>query len=505
MKRLVIVYFGLILSGLFQAKAAVRPNVVFVYADDLGYGDTAAYGATAVKTPNIDRLAREGVRFTDAYSSASTCTPSRFSLLTGSYAFRQKNTDILPGDAALVISTNRATIASIFKNAGYSTGIVGKWHLGLGAQGQEINWNEPIKLGPNTLGFDYSFIMAATGDRVPCVYLENQKVVGLDTNDPIQVSYKHPFPGELDGVAEYDYLKIKWSNGHNNAVVNGIGRIGFMTGGKAALWKDEDRADLFTQKAVSFLEQNKSQPFFLYFAPHDIHVPRVPAARFVGATKMGPRGDVIAELDWTVGKILETLDELNLTTNTLVIFSSDNGPVLDDGYKDGAVELLGDHKPAGVFRGGKYSIFEGGTRMPLIVRWPGQVNPGVSHAVVSQVDFAASFAALTGQLLGTNDAPDSVNVLPALFNKSNANRDYIIEQGNRVLGLRSGNWKYIGPGKGPAIDRSVNIELGIAPAPQLYDVVKDPGETNNVAWENPEVVDKLSKLLNQARTSGHAR
>ena len=181
------------------------------------------------------------------------------------------------------------------------------------------------------------------------------------------------------------------------AVVNGIGRIGFMKGGKAALWKDEDMADTFTRKGVEFIERHKDQPFFLYFATHDIHVPRVPHPRFVGQTTMGARGDAIVQFDWCVGELLATLDRLQLTDNTLVILSSDNGPVLDDGYKDGAVEKLGDHKPAGPFRGGKYTIFEGGTRMPFVVRWPGRVKPGVSDALVSQVDFCASFAALAGQ------------------------------------------------------------------------------------------------------------
>ena len=481
-------------------KPAPKPNILLIYADDLGYGDTAAYGATAVKTPNVSRLAKEGLRFTSAYSSSATCTPSRFSLLTGQYAFRQKGTGILPGDAALIIKPGRATLPSLLQKAGYTTGIVGKWHLGLGRVEEELDWNADIKPGPREVGFDYSFIMAATGDRVPCVFIENQRVVGLDTNDPLRVSYRDPFPGEPTGVAERDTLKLNWSHGHNNAIVNGIGRIGFMAGGKAARWKDEDMADTFTRKGVAFIEQHKDKPFFLYFATHDIHVPRVPNARFVGQTTMGPRGDVIVQFDWCVGQLLATLERLNLAGNTLVILSSDNGPVLDDGYQDGAVEKLGDHKPAGPYRGGKYSIFEGGTRMPLIVRWPGHVKPGVSDAMVSQVDFAASFAALAGEKPGPDDVPDSRNLLPALLGESKTGRDSVVEQAN-VLALRQGNWKYIEPGQGRKYDPNTNTELGTDSVPQLYDLAQDPGERNNLAQAHSEIVERLSQQLARVRAN----
>jgi arylsulfatase A-like enzyme len=422
--------------------------------------------------------------------------------MTGRYAFRQKGTGILPGDAALIVPTNQVTLASVLKRAGYTTGIVGKWHLGLGKINEELDWNTEVTPGPREVGFEYSFIMAATGDRVPCVFLENQKVVGLDAHHPLKVSYLHNFPGEPDGVSEYDHLKMKWSHGHHDAVINGIGRIGFMTGGKSAEWKDEGMADTFTRKGIEFIEANHQKPFFLYFATHNIHVPRVPAARFVGQTSMGPRGDSIAEFDAIVGRLLGTLDKLGLTTNTLVILSSDNGPVLDDGYKDSAVELLGNHKPAGPFRGGKYSVFEGGTRMPLIVRWPGHVKPGVTDAMVSQVDFLASFAALVQQPLAAGDAPDSLNMLPALLGESNSGRPYIVEQ-SAGLGLRQGNWKYIEPHQGPP--RNSGVETGNARDPQLYDLETDPGEIKNLAAAHPGIAEKMSHMLAQIRQGGLAR
>ena len=478
--------------------AGSKPNILLIYADDIGYGDVGCYGATAVKTPNLDRLAKDGIRFTNGYCAASTCTPSRYAMLTGEYAFRKKGTGILPGDAAMIVPTNRATLQSMMQKAGYATGIVGKWHLGLGLGGNLIDWNGEIKPGPRETGFDYSFIMAATGDRAPCVYIENQRIVGLDPSDPISVSYGKPFPGEPTGITERDHLKMDWSYDHNNAVVNGIGRIGFSKGGKAALWKDEDMADTFTRKGIEFIEQNHEKPFFLYFATHDIHVPRVPNARFVGKTTMGPRGDALVQFDSCVGELLRTLDRLKLTENTLVIFSSDNGPVLDDGYKDGAIEKLGSHRPAGPLRGRKGVIWEGGLRVPFVVHWPARIKPGVSDALMSQVDFCGSLAALVGQPLASDDAPDSLNMLPALLGESMLGREHIIQQSGQ-LAIRNHQWKFIPERIANAQSGSVNRQAA------LYDLLIDPAESNNVASQNPEVVERLGAELVRQQQQGKTR
>lgn len=482
----------LVFSAVFSALAAAaptKPNIVLIYADDLGYGDLSCNGATAIQTPNADRLAKEGLNFSSGYCSSATCTPSRYSMLTGEYAFRKKGTGVLPGDAKLIIEPGRATLPSALKSAGYKTGVVGKWHLGLGDG--NIDWNGEIKPSPNEIGFDESFIMAATGDRVPCVYVRNHRIENLDPADPIQVSYKEPFPGEPDGKRDRASLKMDWSEGHNMAVINGVGRIGYMKGGRKAIWNDETMAETFAKQAVSFIERSKDQPFFLYFATHNVHVPRIPNPKFVGKTTMGPRGDSIAEFDWQVGEVLATLDRLKLSENTLVILTSDNGPVLDDGYKDQAVENLGSHKPAGPFRGGKYSTFEGGTRMPFLVRWTGRVKPGTTtDAMISQVDFPATFAALAGASFPNDRAPDTRNLLPVLLGESKTGRDHVLEHAGTVA-VRAGDWKLI-PGK---------AKKKTVPALQLYNLAKDPGETTNIAAENPEKVAELRKLLPTAEAS----
>ncbi|HZJ17145.1 MAG TPA: arylsulfatase [Chthoniobacteraceae bacterium] len=500
MKFIVLSIFAALFA--LTATAADRPNIVLIYADDLGYGDVSCYGATKVLTPNIDRLAREGLRFTDAHSSSATCTPSRFAMLTGEYAFRQKGTGVLPGNANLIIKPGRTTLPSVLKGAGYATGVVGKWHLGLG-QG-EIDWNAEIKPGPREIGFDYSFLMPATGDRVPCVYVENQRIVGVDPNDPIRVSFGQPLLDEPTGKDHPELLRLHPSHGHDQTIVNGISRIGYVSGGKAARWVDEDMADVLTRKAASFIEDHKVQRFFLYFATHDIHVPRVPHSRFAGMSGLGPRGDVILQLDWSVGEILNALDRLGLAENTLVIFSSDNGPVVDDGYKDDAVEKLDGHRPAGPLRGGKYSAFEGGTRVPFIVRWPKRVQRGVSDALISQVDLLATFTALTGQSLGTGDAPDSFNVLRALLGESKIGRDHLIEHAG-VLSLRQGPWKYIEPGKGPRRFVQTNTESGQAADGQLFNLDDDLGETKDRTAEHPEKLKEFAELVKQLRAQGRSR
>jgi len=493
MNRLICFSLALAFFTNTVLSQTARPNVIIIYADDLGYGDVSCYGAKKVATPHIDKLAKAGTRFTNAHTTSATCTPSRYSMLTGEYAWRKPGTGVATGDAAALILPGRSTLPLVFQKAGYKTGVVGKWHLGLGPQ-RGPDWNGEIKPSPLDIGFDESFIMAATGDRVPCVYVENRRVVNLNPTDPIKVSFKDPVGNEPTGRANPELLKMKHSHGHDFTIINGIGRIGYMTGGKSARWKDEDMADIFTEKAVSFIEKHQTEPFFLYFSTQDIHVPRVPNQRFVGKSGMGPRGDVILQLDWTVGQVMQALDRLNLTKNTLVIFSSDNGPVVDDGYQDQAVELLNGHTPAGSLRGGKYSAFDAGTRVPFIVRWPGQVKAGVSNALVSQIDLLASFAALTNQKFDSATAPDTKDYLAALLGKDKKGRDYLIEHAC-IFSIIKGDWKYIEPSNRAKKSIETNTELGNDPQPQLYNLAKDIGEKNNVAAANWEKVKELEGLL----------
>lgn len=473
-----------------------HPNIVIMYADDLGFGDIGCYGATDISTPNLDRLAAEGVKFQQGYAAAATCTPSRYSLLTGSYPWRNPRAAILAGDAPIIIDSATPTMPGMLRNAGYRTGVVGKWHLGLGQD--DLDWNKEISATPNDVGFDYSYIMAATNDRVPCVYVEDRRVAGLSPEDPIEVTYdwNKAFPNQPTGRHNPELLTMKYSHGHDASIVNGVSRIGHMRGGKAAVWNDETMAEVFAEKAVGFVTKNKDRPFFLYYAFHQPHVPRIPGPRFKGATTLGARGDVIVEMDWCVGEMLDALERLGIEENTIVIFSSDNGPVLDDGYKDQAEELKGSHEAAGPLRGGKYSMFDGGTRVPFILSWPGVVQAGDSGAIVSHLDFHASFAAMTNQPLGPHEAPDSMNLLDALLGRSEEGRQELVVEGTQAKTvLRHNEWVYIPPHDGPAVDESKNTELGNSPDVQLYNLSEDIGQIKNVAAENEDLCDKMSARL----------
>lgn len=481
----------LFLLGAASGTAAEKPNVVIIYGDDVGYGDVGAYGSKLIPTPNIDKLAREGLLFTDGHCSASTCTPSRFSLLTGIHGFRH-GARVLPPNAPLIIKPNMFTLPQLFKQAGYDTAVIGKWHLGLGDGKTPVDWNGDVKPGPLEVGFDYSFLLPSTNDRVPCVYVENHRVVNLSSRDPLFVGKKRPgvkvteYPDGKTNRAAMTYYKS--SHGHNNSVINGIGRIGYQWGGKSALWNDETMADVFVKQTKKYLASHaKGKPFFLYFSSQDIHVPRAPHPRFHGKTKLAYRGDAMVQFDWATGEILKALEEHGLTKNTLVIFSSDNGPVYDDGYEDGTTvrtstkEVDRGHDASGPYRGGKYQIYEGGTRVPLIVRWPGRIKPGKSNALINQIDFLASFAAMLEVPLKENQAIDSRNVLPALLGESASGVPFTIEESGRRRALRRGHWKYI-PG-----NRRRPVEL--------YNLNADAGEQNNVAKQHPRVAREMQALL----------
>ena len=500
-----IVLCALFLVCAFSAiSAAESPNIVLIYADDVGYGDLGCYGAQAIDTPNLDRLAARGIRFTSAYASASTCTPSRYSLLTGEYAFRNQGAVILPGNAPLIIDPEKPTLASVLKSKGYATALVGKWHLGLGDADKPLDWNDEIGPGPKELGFDYSFHMAATGDRVPTVYIQNGRVVDLDPNDPIGVSYTDPIGDDPTGISHPHLLKTQADEQHGKTIVDGTSRIGYMTGGAAARWTDEEMPDRFLGEAVSFIERNQEKPFFLYYATHENHVPRIPHPRFRGSTGLGVRGDAVAQLDWSVGVVLDTLQRLGLNKNTMVIFSSDNGPVLYDGYYDGAIENNGDHRPAGPWRGGKYSAWEGGTRLPLIVSWPGTIKHGLSDALLSQVDLLASLASLTGAELPDGAAQDSQDQSVALLGRSESGRDHLVQQGVAITAVRRGPWKYLPAGK-------VSNRLGIDSFAKdtidkpgaLFYLPEDPSEQTNLASKYPAKARELREL--RERIVGNAQ
>lgn len=510
MKSKVIASIGisLLASGIVkgqnsQSPNCQLPNVLFIYADDLGYGDLECYQGTQVKTPNVNRLAKNGIRFINAHAAASTSTPSRYAMLTGEYAWRRPGTDIARGNAGMIIRPERYTLADMFKNAGYETAAIGKWHLGLGNKSGEQDWNAPLPTALGDLGFDYSYIMAATGDRVPCVFIENGQVANYDSSAPIYVDYDKNFPGEPTGKENPELLyNLKPSFGHNQSIVNGISRIGYMKGGGKALWKDENIADSIVTHAIDFIKLNHDKPFFMYFATNDVHVPRFPHERFRGKSPMGLRGDAIAQFDWSVGQLLNTLDELGLTENTLIILSSDNGPVLDDGYDDKAAVLVGDHQEAGPLRGNKYSAFEGGTRIPAIVHWPKEIKqPSVSEALVSQIDWFASFAELTHSRLPQGSAPDSYNYLDAWTGKDQVGRPWVIEQAlNKALSVRTKDWKYIEPSEGPALMKRENVETGYSSDPQLYDM-HEAYEKDNKAVQHPEIVFELQGILKGVRNN----
>ncbi|MBX2850125.1 MAG: sulfatase-like hydrolase/transferase [Phycisphaeraceae bacterium] len=475
------------------------PNVVILYGDDVGFGDVGVYGSKMIPTPRIDALAAQGLRFTDAHCAAATCTPSRYSMLTGEMAFRQPGTGIAAPNSNSLIKANRFTLPDLFKQAGYTTAVIGKWHLGLDDE-QPIQWNGTIDPSPEAIGFDHHFILPTTNDRVPSVYVSGGKVLNLDPNDPITISPK-PLGDDVPGTAYPNgrtnpeaMTKTPGDHQHACSVTNGISRIWFMKGGKSALWKDEDIADDFVAEAGKWIEKNKDKPFFLFFPTSDIHVPRYPHKRFWGKSELGLRGDAMVSFDWSCGAIVDLLEKHGLTESTIVIVGSDNGPVYDDGYKDGTETKKASkasdrgHFGAGQYRGGKYSIYEGGTRTPFIVRWPGKVEPGVSDALFSQTDLMGSFAAMLDRDIPEGEGMDSRDEIDTLLGKDKVGSEVILVQtNNSKVALRYKQWKYI-PGK--------NAEL--------YDLSKDIGEKNNLVNQQPGMAQKLGEMMQTYRKQGLA-
>ncbi len=424
-------------------------------ADDLGYGDLGCYGATLVKTPNCDRIAEEGIRFTDAHSPSSVCSPTRYGVLTGRYCWRTslKEWVCRPNDP-LLIDTDRMTIASLLKSVGYTTGCIGKWHIGFGEKRPEWNYGE-LKPGPLEIGFDYYFGVPTSNNWPPYVYVENHKL------------FSH---------REYDVMVPN----HR---------------------KDEEIGKTLAKKAVHFINNNRDKPFFLYFPTCSVHFPVTPHKDFVGTSKAGLYGDYIHQFDYSVGKVLEALDKHNLIDNTLIIVTSDNGA-----YPCKVAE----HKSNGELRGQKAQIYEGGHRVPFITRWPGRIKAGtVSDEVICLTDFLATFAAIHGKKLPKNAGEDSYNILPALLGEK---LDKPIREATvhhsvwGTFAIRRGPWKLImGQTSGAGWPKPSGKLKKDKPAGQLYNLKSDPKETTNLYEERPEIVEKLTKLLEKYKRQGYSR
>lgn len=479
-----------------------RPNVILLVADDLGYGDLKCYGASNIETPNVDSLAARGIKFTNCHATAATSTPSRYSLLTGEYAWRRNDTDVAAGNHCSIIRPEQYTIADLMHAAGYTTGVIGKWHLGIGQVTGEQDWNGTLTHTPRDLGFDYHYIQAATADRVPCVYIEQDTVANRDPSAPIYVSYTTNFPGEPTGRDNRESLKLDWSHGHDQSIVDSISRIGYMKGGGKALWKDENIADSIVAHSIRFISEHADEPFFLYLATNDVHVPRWPHSRFRGKNLMGLRGDAITQFDWTVGRVVDALDSLGIADNTLIILTSDNGPVLDDGYRDYAIERLNGHSPTGHYRGFKYSGYEGGTIVPCIVTWPAVINPEAApdSTLMSHIDFLASLATLTGTRIPEGAAIDSRDGLDRLLGRDKTPREWVSELNHtKVVSVRTDRWKYLpATDKTPMVNWGPEIENGNQPFEQLYDLSVDPRETTNLADSRPDIIEQMRAIHAEA-------
>ncbi|MGE3806960.1 MAG: arylsulfatase [Gemmataceae bacterium] len=463
-------------------RAADQPNIIFLMADDLGSGDLGCYNKDSkIPTPNMDRLAAEGVRCTDAHTGSSVCTPTRYGVLTGRYAWRtdRLKKGVLQGYDPLLIEKDRMTVASLLKKHGYATGCVGKWHLGLGDV-KPTNYEKPLSPGPRSVGFDYYFGIPASLDMPPYVFVENE------------------------GLVEAPTAKI------GDSKMRRVGGGGFWRGGPIGpTFKHEDVLPKCTEKAVAFIDNHvkatPDKPFFLYFPLSAPHTPWMPTKEFIGKSKAGYYGDFTAQVDWTVGEIMKTLDKHKLTGNTLFILTSDNGahwlPTDIEKY---------DHRANWHYRGQKSDIHEGGHRVPYIARWPGKIKPGsVSAETMCHVDLLATCGAIVGAELPKNAGEDSYNMLPALLGQKQDKpiREAIVHHsGDGLFAIRQGEWKLVeGLGSGGFTPpKRIEPKQG-DPAGQLYNLNDDLAEQKNLYLDNPDMVKKLQSLLDKYRSTGRSR
>lgn len=479
-------------------NADSMPNILIINADDLGYGDVGAYGATMVQTPHIDRLANEGRKFTDFHTASAVCSPSRYALITGEYPARRDLFGAIFLKTPLQVDTSKMTIGKVMQAAGYATAAIGKWHLGFGNE-QPVDWNKPLKPGPLELGFDYYFGVPVLNSHPPFVFVENHRVVGYDPDDPFV----------YDERAETRWFQEKFGLGE----IGGAGEAHF-------LFDDRKVGTKLKDKAIEFIKKPKEKPFFLYLATTNIHHPFTPTPEYIGTSEAGRYGDFIHEFDWMVGEILHTLDEEGLAENTLVILTSDNGGMLNQGGQDA---YAAGHRQNGKLLGFKFDAWEGGHRVPFIVRWPGKVAAGTtSDHLTSNVDLLATVAAVVGQEELAEKAPDSRNMLPAITgDPEEPIREHLVIAPNsrEHLSIRKGPWMYI-PARGGGGFRAPNvgdhtfggpaafpftgqensdIENGEitadAPPAQLYNLDEDPYQSQNVYREYPEKVAELKELL----------
>ena len=474
-----------------QAAPHERPNVVFILADDLGYGDLSCYGATKVSTPNIDSLAKDGRRFTDAYSPSSVCTPSRYNLLTGRYAWR---TWMQSGTAwaydPLLIEPDRFTLADLFKAQGYQTALVGKWHLGFGTPDMEgwsdvvgPDYNRELRPGPLEVGFDYFWGFPHVS-QLPHIIIENHRVLGLSPDDPIQiVADKRP-------EHRLDYLNRTRIGAANLQV----------KGGESARYEHEELSDRLTDRAVKFIRDDSGdRPFFLYVAHRNIHGPLIPAPRFGDTSGIGKYGDFLNEFDASIGKILSAIDDKGIRDNTLVIFTSDNGGVIE--YRPIDYASVEGHFPNAPLRGQKTGVYEGGVRVPLIARWPGHIPAGTQdESLIALTDVIATFAEFFDYSLPADCGEDSVGFLASLKGTGRGEsrrRSIVCDSYTGTMAIRSGKWKLIQGQHGGGArtqNRAYSDEL---PPVQLYDLSKDIREESNVAAMFPAKVNELTRLLQQ--------